>query len=117
MGVARFTEVPATLEDIGGGLASKMENILGFFGGLFSKTLSPRAEDRPPFGERLNDAVNAATEPTAAPSFLFVLAIVVWAMRFAFITKGAMSMMRNSAYGMDLLESDAPAGGGKSKTA
>lgn len=98
--VPRFTEVPASLEQVGSGA------LLWALGGLKSglaalKWGAPKDDsEAPAFGDRLDDAVRLALAPSAAPTMLLMLAIVVGLMRYAFIAAGADRMLQASLDGV-----------------
>ena len=112
--VPRFTEVPASLEQVGGGA------LLWALGGLKSglaglRRGAPQGDsEEPTLGDRLDEAVRIALAPSAAPTMLLMLAIVVGLMRYAFIAAGADRMLQASLDGVRDVP-PAPAPGKNSK--
>ena len=102
MGVARFTEVPASLEQVGGGVARRALEALQWGWGWAALSMrranagAGAADDAPSFGDRLDEAVWLALAPGAAPTLLLMLAILVGLLRYAFIAASADRMLRAS---------------------
>lgn len=102
MGVARFTEVPASLEEMGGGVLARVAQ----WGALLASAVLELAPDQrqaglddevwSEFGDRLDAAVWAALSPRAAPALLLALSLVIALLRYACITAGAIKMVSAS---------------------
>lgn len=110
MGVARFTEVPTSLEELGTGMTSRVAvwaltiasgvaDVLESF-----EPFSHANNTNATFGARLDSAVGAAANPGAAPTVLLALAVFVWLLRQAAVAVHAAGLVRAS------LDADGPAG-------
>lgn len=108
MGVARFTEVPASLEELGIGMTSRVAvwaltiasgvaDVLESFE-PFTHANSTNAT----FGARLDAAVAVAANPGAAPTVLLALAVFVWLLRQAAVAVHAAGLVRASLDATDL---------------
>lgn len=121
MGVARFTEVPASLEELGMGMTSRVAVwALTIASGVADvlESLEPfnhANATNATFGARLDSAVGAAANPGAAPTVLLALAVFVWLLRQAAVAVHAAGLVRES---LDADGADGPAGepkGGKAE--
>jgi len=102
MGVARFTEVPASLEEVGGGVLARVAQ----WGTLLASALLELAPDQrqvdhdheewSELGDRLDAAVWTALSPRGAPALLLALSLAVGLLRYACITAGAIKMVSAS---------------------
>lgn len=116
MGVARFTEVPTSLEELGTGMTSRVAvwaltiasgvaDVLESFD-PFARANSTNATNTT-FGARLDGAVSVAANPGAAPTVLLALAVFVWLLRQAAVAVHAAGLVRAS---LDADGADGPAG-------
>lgn len=106
MGVARFTEVPASLEELGTGLTSRVAVwVLTIASGVtdFMDSFTPLAHSNSSFGDRLDNAVSVAAKPSAAPTVLLALAVFVWLLRQATVAVLATGLVRQSLDATDLV--------------
>ena len=109
MGVARFTEVPASLEELGMGMTSRVA--------VWALTIASGVADvlesfepfthanntNATFGARLDAAVGVAASPGAAPTVLLALAVFVWLLRQAAVAVYAAGLVRESLDATDLV--------------
>ena len=112
MGVARFTEVPASLEELGSGMTSRLAVwALTIASGVaeFMDSFTPLAHSNSSFGDKLDNAVSVAANPSAAPTVLLALAVFVWLLRQAAVLVLATGLVRQSLDATDL--ADEPKGG------
>jgi len=101
MGAPRFTEVPASLEEVGSGVVARIAQwglliASGVADHLTAWESGRNDSDAPRFGDRLDEAVRAAAAPSAAPTLLLALAVVVWLLRQAALAVSAAGLVRES---------------------
>ena len=107
MGVARFTEVPASLEELGSGVTSRLAVwALTIASGVaeFMDSFTPSAHSNSSFGDKLDNAVSVAVNPGAAPTVLLALAVFVWLLRQAAVLVLATGLVRQSLDATDLAD-------------
>lgn len=105
MGVARFTEVPASLEELGSGVTSSLAWwVLTIASGAadLMDSFTPLAHSNSSFGDRLDNAVSVAASPGGAPTVLLALAVFVWLLRQAAVAVHAAGLVRASLDATDL---------------